>query len=81
MKTFDQLHAEMQRRDLFISSLTERLAPNLEWEALCYLKRRDGAGWGLGRAPTINGAIESALATFGVERKPKPPAEDFEDLL
>ncbi len=80
MKTLDHLYAEIQRRDLFISNLTERLSPSLEWEALCFLKRRDWTAFNIGVGRTVAEAIEAALAKFGPERKPKA-ADEFEDLL
>jgi len=80
MKTLDQLYGDIQRRDLFISSISERLGPTMDWEAVCFLKRRDWTTFHFGIGPTVNAAIEAALAKFGSERKAKV-ADEFEDLL
>ncbi len=82
MKTLDAIFAEIDRRNLFVSSLSERLSPTLQWEAICFLKRRDWTTSHFGIGPTIVDAMQAALAKFGVERKAAVPAADeFEDLL
>ncbi|PZR89742.1 MAG: hypothetical protein DI537_20275 [Stutzerimonas stutzeri] len=79
MKTLDQIVAEIERRGLFISNLTQRLSPSMTWEAMCFLKRRDGAGFQIGRGPTIADALTDALARFGGSKA--EAADEFEDLL
>lgn len=79
MKTLDQLYGEIQRRDLFISNLVERLSGSLEWEALCYLKRRDCSAFHIGKGRTVAEAIEVALSKFG--KLKVADADEFEDLL
>lgn len=81
MKTLDELFAEIARRDLFISSLSERLDGAKEWEAMCALKRKDWTAYHFGFGRTIEDAIKAALLKFGSDRRAKAVDDEFGDLL